>query len=269
LGDAFSGSNNSIRLTLIRQCFEASFKFLINRPSRYCLFQNQENLRLFLERGWSKKENCFVIQGVGVDVESSPQRQWSGRDEVRFIFVGRLVWEKGIRHLFEACKILKQKHVNFECQVVGIFDKAKSSTVPLEYIEQHAKEGTIRWLGPRSDVPSLLSQADCFVFPSFYGEGVPKVLLEACAAGIPSITTNNIGCKDVIDHEVDGWIVPPRDSEALAAAMERAVRNRELLQPFGNNARIKARERFTLGQVIAGHLEILDHIRDASRRTTT
>jgi glycosyltransferase involved in cell wall biosynthesis len=146
------------------------------------------------------------------------------------------VWEKGIRHLFEACKILKQKHVNFECQVVGIFDKAKSSTVPLEYIEQHAKEGTIRWLGPRSDVPSLLSQADCFVFPSFYGEGVPKVLLEACAAGIPSITTNNIGCKDVIDHEVDGWIVPPRDSEALAAAMERAVRNRELLQPFGNNA---------------------------------
>jgi glycosyltransferase involved in cell wall biosynthesis len=260
MGVTFSENNKSLRLRFIRKCFEATFKFLINRPSRFCLFQNNDDLQLFVEHHWTKKEKCFVIQGAGVDVENYPRKKWPPRQPVRFVFVGRLSWEKGLLYLFEACRILKEKKVNFECQVVGFFDKTKIYAVPLEELQRHDKAGIIRWLGPRSDVPSLLTQADCFVFPSVYREGVPRVLLEACAAGIPSITTNNVGCKEVIDHEVDGWIVPPRDSIALADAMQRAVENPELLQRFGHNARAKALDRFTLDQVVSAHLAILDRI---------
>jgi glycosyltransferase involved in cell wall biosynthesis len=260
LGVSFSDRKKSWQVGFARRCFELTFRRLLNRPGRYCLFQNFDDRDLFLARQWTQPERCFVVKSAGVPVGEFPEKKWGGNEVVRFLFAGRMSREKGLEYLFEACRLLKARGIPFECRIAGFFDKTGIETVPRADLERYNQEGLIQWLGPRADIPALLNQADCFVFPSFYREGVPRVLLEACAAGIPSITTDNVGCRDVISHEREGLLIPPKNARALAEAMEYVVRHRGRLPDWGRAARAKAVEHFTIDRAIAAHCAIFDQI---------
>ena len=260
LGISFVGAAQTFRLRIIRFLLRVCFSLLLSQREVYCLFQNDEDRDLFVRNGWVSCKRSFTIPGAGVDLGLFKAKTWARSSPINFLFCGRLLWEKGIGFLVEASELLRARGLSFNVLVAGLMDQTNPSSVPLYYIEKHASSGAIRWLGARDDIPHLLNQVDCFVFQSVYREGVPKVLLEACAAGIPVITTNVVGCRDVVSHEFNGLLVRPRDTHALACAMERVIREREKLPVWGGNARTKAEQNYDVQEVIRKHIEILKQI---------
>lgn len=260
LGAAFSGNSKNLQMRAARWGMEKVFRTLLNHDRFYCLFQNYDDAQLFWDRRWTVKERSFVIHGAGVDLKKYVPKIWNADQPVSFLFAGRLLWDKGVRELVEACELLKKRGLEFKCRVAGLIDQTNRAAVPLSYIEEQDSEGLIEWLGHSSNVAGLMRQADCFVFPSVYREGVPRVLLEASAAGLPIITTDMPGCRDVVKTYHNGLIVPPRDSTKLAEAMEKCIRDRGQLPIWGENARRQALDEYGIEGVIKRHLEIFQTI---------
>jgi glycosyltransferase involved in cell wall biosynthesis len=260
LGGAFAGNARNVAIAAARWGMERVFKPLLNHERCYCLFQNFDDAELFWQRGWTTRERSFVINGAGVELNDYLPKKWDRSGPVTFLFVGRLLWDKGISELVQACQLLKRKGISFKCRIAGLIDSTNKAAVPLDFIEEQHRLGIIEWLGPRSDVPALLNSADCFVFPSIYREGVPKVLLEASAAGLPIITTDMPGCRDVVKNGLNGFVVPPKDYVKLAESMEYCVLNRGKLPEWGANARRKAESEYRIEEVIKRHVEIFKTI---------
>lgn len=260
LGTAFSGGSKGAALAIARWGMEKAFPILLKQRQSHCLFQNCDDEQLFLQKGWTVKQRSHVIRGAGVELGKFPPKQWRSDRPVEFLFAGRLLWDKGIGELVAACRRLREKAVQFKCRVAGLIDPTNRAAVPLAFIEEQHRAGLLEWLGPRRDLPELMMTADCFVFPSVYREGVPKVLLEASAAGLAMITTDMPGCREVVRSEYNGLIVPPGDPVKLADAMERCVRHREELRSWGANARREAELYYGVEQVVARHVEIFQSI---------
>lgn len=262
LGTAFSEmSQMNWKILIIRKILNVALPLLLKHPTCYCLFQNSDDASLFLENRWTVRKNTYIINGAGVDLKLYKLREAGSQEKICFIFAGRLLWDKGIRELIEACKILKAKRLNFECAVAGLIDTANVFAVPVSVMEDADAGGFIKWLGPRKDIPELLRQADCFVFPSIYREGVPRVLLEASAAGLAIITTNMPGCREVVVDGETGVLIAPRDAVKLAAAMENFITNPGIMRKLGLNARKKAEAEFSVETVIDKHLAIFHDIK--------
>lgn len=257
LGTAFSGNSRSFSIRAARWGMERVFGPLLNKCQIECLFQNHDDAHLFLSQKWTVAERTHVIPGSGVVLEDFPTKSWHNHSRVVFLFAGRMLWDKGIQELISACRLLKQRGFSFVCRIAGLIDPESKAAVPQAFIEEQHAKGVIEWLGPRRDVIRLMSESDCFVFPTRYREGIPRVLLEASAAGLPMITTDMPGCREVVRSGYNGLVVPPGDVERLAAAMETCMRNREQLPRWGNHARKQAEAEYGVEKVIRRHDEIL------------
>jgi len=173
-----------------------------------------------------------------------------------FLFVGRLLKEKGIEELVEAVKIVKSKYPEIELWLLGKIDKDNPSAISEKKLESWRKLGLVKYLGFVDDVRPFLCQADCFVFPSYYREGIPKSLLEASAMEKPIIGTQSVGCQEVIKEGKNGFLVPPRDSEKLALAMIKMIEiSEEKRKEMGKLARQKVLEEFDEEKVVKKYLE--------------
>jgi glycosyltransferase involved in cell wall biosynthesis len=171
------------------------------------------------------------------------------------ILVSRLVKLKGIAEYLQAARRARQLVENAVFLLVGPVASEKRQAVSLEEI--NAFENDVRYLGPRTDVPALLAISDLFVLPSYYREGVPRVLLEAANAGLPIITTDMPGCRDVVKSGWNGWIVPPRNVEELASAMIGALKTDKLtLRAMGERGRTRVEKEFGLEGVADAYADI-------------
>lgn len=260
LGVTFSGNSEKISLKLIRFIFSTALPMLVNNKKCRCLFQNKDDADLFIENKWVTAQASYIINGAGVNLDDFTPRVWDTRPHINFLFAGRLLWDKGLKELVEACRFLKAKGYVFTCNIAGLIDKTNAQAVPIAYIEDAHRCGLVNWLGERTDMPRILKNADCFVFPTLYREGVPKVLLEASATAIPSITTRMPGCKDVVEHEITGLLVNPKSVIDLASAMERCILQPHLLQVWGAAAYDKAVNLYGIDKVVTRHFEIIDDI---------
>jgi len=258
LGITFSGNSRKLSLGLIKIALSKMFPVLLDNNNCKCLFQNNDDANLFIENKWIRPAASNIINGAGVNLNEFTPRSWHETTHPRFLFAGRLLWDKGVKELVEACRILKAKGYNFTCKIAGLIDETNPNAVPVDYIESAHKIGLIHWLGERSDMPNVLKEADCFVFPTLYREGVPKVILEASATAIPTITTLMPGCKDVVEDEKTGLLVKPKSIDDLASAMERCILQPHLLQEWGTAAYHKALRLYGIESVVAKHLEIIN-----------
>ena len=172
------------------------------------------------------------------------------------IFTARMVREKGTMVLIEAAEKLREEYED----KVDFWLCGRLSATPGSITEEElhtACDGSyIQWLGFRTDVKELLQQASIVAFPSWYREGVPKSLIEAAAIGRPIVTCNSIGCKDVVDDGVNGFLVPIKDSQALADKLRILIEDKDLRIRMGKAAREKAEREFSLNKVVQKHLEI-------------
>ena len=233
------------------------------RRSAHIFFQNSEDLALFRRDGLVGPGAGELLPGSGVDLDRFRPRP-APHERRRFVFllVARLLWEKGIRELVAAGRMVRDRYPEIEIQLLGFVEPGKPAFVQLRDLEQWDREGVATYLGSATDVRPHLEQADCVVLPSYYPEGTPRSLLEAAAMGKPLITCDMPGCRDVVVDGENGYLVPPRNAEALAARMlDLLARDPISLAAMGRRSREIAETRFDEQLVLNRYAAVLREIR--------
>lgn len=226
------------------------------RGVRDAFFHNQDDRKLFHEAGIIDQKHTSVVPGSGLNTNHFRPLPRPLHDNTIFLFVGRLLYDKGVAEFAEAARLLKQQCPQAECWMLGELEAANPAAVPKPQLLRWVESQHIRYLGSTNDVRPYLKQCDCFVLPS-YREGMPRALLEAMAMGKPSITTDVPGCRAAITPDC-GWLVPPQDAQALAAAMRKAAQlPAEERQQLGQNARQRARQVYDEQVIVEHYLKLL------------
>ncbi len=246
----------------IKQGFVTSIAKFLYKASQAkadrVFFQNRDDFKLFTDAGLVNRLNCDVLPGSGVDTNRFKPQEKSQSEVIRFLHVSRMIWEKGIGEYVDAARIIKAKYSNVEFCLLGFLDVANPGAISREQMDAWVEEGVVNYLGVSDEVDKIIATADCVVLPSYYREGTPKTLLESASSAKPIITTDNVGCRDVVDHGINGYLCEPRSVEDLANKIEMflALSSEERVK-MGINSRRKIKNEFDEKIVIGKYLEVL------------
>jgi len=272
LGYVFTG--NSRKKRLLRILVVALYRFAFKFASRV-IFLNDDDFELFRRHGIGNSRRGIVIKSEGIDSDryslSNVRRDKleKVRDELGLsedcgqlivTMIARLIWDKGVREFVEASRLVKRKHTNALFLLVGPIDKGNPAAVPEEYVTGAEREGLVRYLGRREDIPEILSISDIVTLPSYYREGIPRVLLEAMSMCKPVITTNSVGCKELVEEGKNGYLVQPKDHIALASAIEKLAIDEQLRITMGEYGRRKILSEFEESGVVGRIMQIYDEL---------
>jgi len=202
-------------------------------------FQNPDDRRLFVEQGLVQAQRTVVLPGTGVDTQDFAPVPLP---RLRFLFVGRLLADKGIREFVEAARLVRARRPEVEFEVLGPFD-SNPSAVDRAEVEAWRRGGAVTYLGEVEDVRPVLARSAVFVLPS-YREGLPRATIEAMAMGRAVITTDAPGCRETVEEGENGFLVPVRDAQALADAMLRFADEPALVESMGKRSREIVLERY-------------------------
>ncbi len=253
LGGPFSGDRFFIGL-VTRVLYKLSF-----RRSYKIVFQNEDDRGFCIEKKMMQFSKTVLIPGSGVNMEkfSADLYQPPSSDKLVFLMFARLSWAKGIGYYIEAAKAVKEKHPDVVFRLIGPFD-SDNLAIKKEQINLWHKAGIIEYLGVSDFIQNEISQAHVIVYPSYYKEGIPKSLIEAAAMSKPIITTNNVGCKEVVYDGVNGLLVPVKDTAALIEACEKFIAMRdEIRNKMGEESRKIAVEKFDEKLVLKNYMDLI------------
>ena len=226
----------------------------------FTFFQNQDDYDFFLSRGLVKESGTALLPGSGVDCEHFspvPGPNPLEKSQPTFLMVSRLLKDKGIYEFVEAARLVKEHYPKARFQLLGRRDVRNPNVVPESDLKSWDNQGLVSCLGEVSDVRPMMEKSDVVVLPS-YREGIPRALLEAAAMAKPIITTDAVGCREVVDDEINGLLVPVKDAPALARAMERMINDPEMRKRMGKAGRKKVEREFDEKIVIKKILKTYD-----------
>ncbi|TYA58937.1 glycosyltransferase [Formosa maritima] len=218
------------------------------------VFQNNDDKKLYLKKKLINPDKFEIILSSGIELNNKIVKAKRDNTKFTFICVSRLVYEKGIVNFLEAAKICKTKNYDFNFVLVGPLEensKRLNSSILKNYSD------IVTWLGSRKNILKLLSESDAFVLPTFYGEGFPRVLLEAGAVGLPIISTHVTGVREFANHNKQALLVEPKNSNALAEAMITLATNKDLADELSENV-IKHVKMFSLENVSKQYITIFN-----------
>ncbi len=225
---------------------------VLRRKNTLLIFQNPDDLDLMIRGRYALAENSVLIRGSGVYLDHfTPDPELDNGDIPVVLMPTRLVHEKGVAIFIEAARILAQRGVKARFEIAGGETKHNPKAISRAEMEDMVKDGIVTWLGRVNDLPQRLTKADLIVYPSYYGEGIPRVLLESCAAGCAIITTDHPGCREAVTHGVNGLLVPVRDVEATADAMHELLSHPDKRVDMAKQSRIKAEKEFDIHSIVA------------------
>ncbi|MDX1934615.1 MAG: glycosyltransferase family 4 protein [Capsulimonadales bacterium] len=257
LGQVYTG--RSWKTRALRAVVDRLYRTLLTRRNTQVIFQNPDDLREFADARLIVPERCHLIRSSGVDIERfrpDPNADPARLGETPVIFTAaRLTHAKGIYELVDAARRLRKRGVAARFLLAGEIDHGNPTAIPQTALEEWQKEGIVELLGHVEGMEDYLRRSTLAVLPS-YREGVPRTLTEAAAMGKPIVTTDAPGCREIVDHEMNGLKVPVRDSEALANAIERLLGDPELRERMGKASRQKAVAEFDERDVIRRTLEV-------------
>lgn len=244
LGTSFQASSpaGTARRFIVQRLYKQAL-----RGCSSVIFQNPDDRTLFIDHGLVNHSSAKLTNGSGIDLNHYRHRVGSFTKPV-FLLMARLIHEKGILIYAEAARTVKETFPNAEFRLAGFFENHPDA-IHHDEVEQWVKTGIITYVGKLEDVRNELINCSVYCLPSYYREGVPRSILEALATGRPIITTDSPGCRETVTPGVNGWIVPPRDSRALADAMIDACQKHTQLEIMGNSSRELAESRFDVEKV--------------------
>jgi glycosyltransferase involved in cell wall biosynthesis len=232
------------------------YRLALSRSAKV-FFQNNDDLNLFVDSGLVRKEQTDRVPGSGVDLSRFSPQMMPANGRIRFLLIARLLWDKGVGEYVEAARILKRHGINAEFCILGFLDVKNPTAVSRSQMDDWVAEGLVSYLGETDDVRSFIAESDCVVLPS-YREGVPRSLLEAAAMGKAIIATDVVGCREVVDDSVNGYLCKPMDSGDLASKMEQLVKlTPEARHEMGRKGREKIEREFDEKIVIGKYLEAI------------
>lgn len=243
-------AQHSLRRRLLRWVVTRLLRFCM-RLSRRVFLLNRDDAELFVTSGLWRSGKVVQLPGVGVDLDRfsySPPVYCP----MTFVLVARLIKEKGVYDFIAAARTLRANGVVARFLLLGAVDECPGA-VPLEKLARWVAEGLVEWPGHVSNIKDWVASASVFVLPSYYREGLPRSIQEAMSLGKPIITTDWVGCRDTVQHGVNGFLVPVRSPELLAEAMLRFVQHPSLVERMGRASRHLAEQRYDVS-IINGAL---------------
>ncbi|MGI9429919.1 MAG: glycosyltransferase family 4 protein [Bythopirellula sp.] len=237
----------------------AGYRAVLGRAAK-TIFQNPDDQRLFIDQRLVHAESSHLIVGSGVNVDQFRPSVIEADKPQKVLMVARLLWEKGVNEFVAAARRIRQTMPHVRFQLTGEFAEEHPNGVPREFVGRCVEEGLIEYLGYSNNVPALLGESTVVVLPSYYREGVPRVLLEAAACGRPVVTADTPGCRESVEHEVTGFLVPPRDATALADQTQRLLGDVELCRRMGSAGRLRVERQFDERIIAEQYLELYRQI---------
>lgn len=256
LGYVFTpdGAPDTPKRRLLRRIVTTLYRTAFRACTRV-FFQNSDDLAHFVDAGLLDRGKAVRVNGTGVDLEVlRPAPPVTA--PVTFLLMARLLREKGICDYADAARRVKVLYPEARFILLGDLDP-NPGALAREEVAVWIREGLIEWPGHVDDVYPWIAQSSVYVLPSYYREGVPRSTQEAMAMGRPVITTDNVGCRETVEDGVNGFLVPVRDAEALAAAMMRFIHEPHLIESMGLESRRLAEERFDVHKINAVILEAM------------
>ncbi|MFN3700957.1 MAG: glycosyltransferase family 4 protein [Alphaproteobacteria bacterium] len=227
-------------------------KYALKHPAAHLIFQNSDDRDLLIAKSYADPARAYLVISSGVDLQRFIAQPAPNNTPPIVLMPTRLVREKGVHIFFEAAKILQQKGANVKFQIAGGLTAHNPQAITAQEMQGLLKAAPyVEWLGEVFDMPACLAAADIVVYPSYYGEGVPRVLIEACASGRPIITTDHTGCRETVREGVNGYLVPIKNVPAVAIALERMLSDQALRSEMGRQSRLLAEEKFALEKINA------------------
>jgi glycosyltransferase involved in cell wall biosynthesis len=249
-GLGFVFSSTSRRATLLRPAIRGALAFALKRKGTLTIVQNSDDARVLVDDIGVAPDNIRLIKGSGVAMsEFSHLRQESIPPVV--LLASRMIWDKGIKDFVQAASLLQKEGVDARFVIVGSPDPGNPDSIPESVLQNYNKEGVVEWWGHRTDMPGIIGSAALVCLPTTYGEGVPKILIEAAAGGCAIVAYDVAGCREIVSDRDNGLLVPAGDVGRLAAAIRELLEDPERRAAMGLRGRKRVEAEFTLGRVIA------------------
>jgi glycosyltransferase involved in cell wall biosynthesis len=260
LGYAYTEGTSSLKKRVIRCVLNwlhrKSHKGMLTRV----VFENPDDRDFFVNLGLVPEKSARVVRGSGIDLDEYPQVADLAPDPIVLV-PARMLYDKGIREVVEAARILKRRHPTIRVMLAGSPDPRNPESIPEGVLRQWAAEGAVEWLGHVANMVQLYHSALVVCLPS-YREGCPRSLLEAASCGLPLVTTDAPGCREVVRDGINGIIVPPKDPVRLSSALESLLTNRAVCKRMGQNGHDMMNREFSVKYVAKQLLGIYREVVD-------
>lgn len=246
---------NGILVSLVRSLY----RLALSRSGKV-FFQNNDDLQMFVSGRLVAESVADRLPGSGIDLEKFVPLPLPGESRVRFLLIARMLWDKGVGEYVDAARILKQRGLGADFCLLGFLDVQNPAAISRSQMEEWVAEGVIRYLGVSDNIREEIALADCVVLSS-YREGTPRTLLEAAAMARPIVTTDAVGCREVVDDGVNGYLCRVRDSIDLADKMSKIVALApDAREAMGQRGREKVEREFDEQIVIDKYLDAIASI---------
>ncbi len=225
-----------------------NFLYRLSLSKTIVVFQNSKDRAYFLKKRIVRAGQTELIKGSGVDIDRfTYQPEPTGRP--RIIMVSRFLWNKGLREFVEAAEEINSEAFRAEFILVGDADPGNPDSIPTDVIKGWTAKRGIKWIGWNENMPQIYKRSNLVCLPTYYGEGLPKVLIEAAASGRASITTDIPGCREVVRHDVNGLLIPPKNVRALIKSILFLMDNPRVRKKMGKAGRSIAEQEFSTRRV--------------------
>ncbi|MBT6228786.1 MAG: glycosyltransferase family 4 protein [Candidatus Scalindua sp.] len=248
--------SNKWKAIVLRKFVTHAFRFLLNRANSLLIIQNADDKHLMLQLGVINRVRTILIRGSGADTHVfSPTQELPGIPTI--VLASRMLWDKGVGEFVEAAQLLRNKGVNARFVLVGDADTENPASVLPSQLKAWNSSGVVEWWGWREDMPEIFAESHIVCLPS-YREGLPKVLIEAAASARAIVTTDVPGCREIVLDGKNGFLVPARSVIALADALEKLIKDRDLRGWMGSNGRELAISEFSIEKVLSQTLSVYE-----------
>ena len=244
-GGGYTFTSTSLKARVLGLIVRTLYRIGFSKAN-HVVFQNQDDLNEFIEKGLVKREKSSFVNGSGINLKHF--RSEPLPEQPVFFMLSRLLKSKGVGEYLEAAKIVKAKHPESRFLLLGKYETAMQDALEKEYVESFIRDGIVERFEETSDVRPYYAMSSVYVLPS-YREGTPRTVLEAMAMGRPIITTDTQGCRETVKDGVNGFLIPIKDVQALAETMLWFIEHADRIAEMGRQSLIYAEDKFDVKKV--------------------
>ena len=262
MGFAFSSDSfkaKFLKIILIFLLRQTLNKHYGNGKKNRVIFENSDDMNFFIRKKIVNKSDARLIRGAGVEIDNQFEEKKKINKTITISLVARMLRDKGIFEFVEAATILKKKNIKSRFLLVGDIDPKNPTSIQTNTLKIWNEKGIIEWLGWIDDIKNILFETDILCLPS-YREGLPKSLLEGAAIGLPLVTTNTVGCREVVVDGLNGYLVPVKDSVNLALAFEKLIRDKDLREKMGKESFKLVKSKFSSKIINSQTISLYDEL---------
>jgi glycosyltransferase involved in cell wall biosynthesis len=257
-------TSHSLRNACARRLVLSALRLSFLHPNHKVIFQNPDDQEDLLRTHLLQRRQAVLIKGSGVDLtrfRPTPEPP----PPVKVLMASRMLWEKGPGEFVAAAELLRARGVVAKFILAGEPDPGHPSAVPLDTLRRWHASGKVEWCGWQNDMSAMIAQSHIVCLPSAYGEGVPRILIEAAASARPIVTSDAPGCREIVKHGRNGLLVAVRDAGGLASALQTLIADPDLRTRMAAQGRQMAVAEFSQEEVVARTLEVYATLRSRVR----